>query len=234
MLRKRLSKVPTRPNHFPELNLNYIIAHAALKNERKNLYLEEVFKATKEREKNVLSQTREPLSALQSSQSNLAHPPFFVSFENKYVIMLRHVLGTQCYVEIDGEQKILRMVLEVKDYLIPSEFKMTKLFEMKPDWEGRFDNMGQNQSKTFEHHVIRLPADTNVEEVNIDRYDHQTCFGWLVELHFEKQLVRADHLKPKASLWGLLEEKPKEGRGADVVMAEALKQHAQKWNKRKQ
>jgi hypothetical protein len=157
---------------------------------------------------------------------NISAPPFFVAHKNKYVVMVRHVLGTICWVSVNKDTKVLDLTLENKAYLIPKEFEKTELFKLHKKWDGLFDNVESKTQK--EKHLFQLPMDTNVEEVSIRRFDHQTCFGWLVELHFEKQLFGADHLRPSASLWELLEEGVKEGRGADEVMEATLKEAQKK------
>lgn len=150
--------------------------------------------------------------------------PFFYTFENIYVIMLRHVLGAQCYFDVDKTTKVLKLTVESKPYLIPSEFEKTRLFQLHPNWDGRFQNSKEIKP---EIHCIQLPADTNVEEVNIERFDTPTCLGWLVQFHFKKQLIAADHLKPGKSLWEVLDEKPKPGCGVDEIMAKELEKSSQ-------
>lgn len=222
--------------------------HAKLKAERKNLFLSSV---RKEREKiesqqkpeakeveppvatKSEAQKMEPVSIfgkpvnegfLIQSKELMTSQPLFVASGNIYAVMFKHVLGSQCYIDLDPDQKIVTFRVVHSAYLVPREFKKTKFFqEVDPGWTGRFDNFNTEIKAYTQLHPFQLPADTNMENINVKRFDHQTCTSWLVEVHFQKTLSVATHLMPKASLWEILEEDIKKGRGQDEVFEQEVR-----------
>jgi hypothetical protein len=231
--------------------------HAQLKAEKKNLYLSSVKSQREKLESKISNNNtnREETSTVPSptpmikeetppiipvfgkpqgdcilipSRELMSSQPFFVSHGLTYCVMLKHILASQCYLEFDVDKKIVIFRVVHLTYLFPKEFKKTKFWtDVNPTWNGKFDNFGTETKAFVSRHPFQLPSDTNMEAVNIKRYDVQTCTSWLVEVHFQKSLAVANHLMPNASMWGLLEEGIKEGKGQDEVFQQETGQPGQ-------
>ena len=140
--------------------------------------------------------------------------PMFISHGSVYVLIFKHVLGDQCFLQTDKITKKVTLVVERKTHLVPREFEKTELYKQYPSWNGRFDNFA-TAAPFREYHNFQLPSDANVSEECIRRFDTQTISGWMVEFHFKVEQTTYDHLLPNASMWGLFEETTKPGKGCD-------------------
>jgi hypothetical protein len=208
------------------------VAHKELKKERKTLYHKAIEreKHHEQEESKVDTQAHAQISVVGEPSGNgwlvksvewARTPIFFASHGSKYFVMLRHVLGTQCVPEFDKVNKILLLKFIHKSYLLPDEAKVTQLKQLKPTWNGYFENCGDDRQVTSRQ-AIQMPVDCNMEENCIERNDAQTVCGWLVEFVFQKQVLGGEHLLPSKSLWDLFEEKVKTEREQDKVTRKAL------------
>jgi len=110
-----------------------------------------------------------------------------------------------------------------KGYLLPDEFKQTTAFQKHPNWDGRADD-GQDTT-LLQKIPFQLPKDTNMEEESMDRADHRSVCGMLLELGFKKKVIGGDHLKPSYdSYWSLIEERIKPGKSFREVAEARLQE----------
>ena len=147
-------------------------------------------------------------------------PPFVVITDHLYILIVKHVIGDQCFLEVDRGTKLVNCRIQRKAYLIPEEFRKTEYYQQESNWNGRFDNYPSNTYD--EDHFYQLPDDANVEQECIKRYDRQTLCGWMVEFHFKKQIRNTSHLEPNESMWGLFYESVVPGRGCDAFFQKEL------------
>lgn len=136
----------------------------------------------------------------------LASRPLLAKTEKFYGVYLRYCLGSLPYLELFAEEKFLVISLCKKSTLMPTEFEATILHKLDSSFIGIFDNIDKNATSLRECHCIQLPSDANFEEESIQREDHVSPYGVLLEIVFKKKLTNAIHLLPKKPMWGFMTE----------------------------